>query len=237
MNATHWLWLFRLAVAADLLAIYFQWDEVRYVSKPLIVVSLLIYFSMRVKRSAGGAGLFKTALLFSIIGDVALLFENRDPLFFMVGLGSFLVAHALYIGAFAGIRKMESRTQQPLPLRWPWILGVAVYLALLLYVLTPYLGELKIPVVIYAFVLCAMLLSVVHAFRLPYSKPGIICLSGALLFVLSDSLLAINKFYLEFTLSGLVIMFTYAFAQYLLVTGAAREYHKLSFTKQPIRET
>lgn len=210
MRPTHWLWLFLLAVITDLLAIYFQWNEIRFVSKPLIVLPLLAYFFMAVPR---GAGSFKAALLFSLIGDVALLFEERDPLFFMVGLGSFLLAHVLYMVSF---NRMRAVRVSP---RWSWIVAVAFYLAILLYVLMPYLGELKIPVIIYAFVLCGMLLTVVHAFASLYSRPGIICLAGALMFVLSDSILAINKFYFGFTLSGLVIMFTYAFAQYLLVTG------------------
>jgi uncharacterized membrane protein YhhN len=223
MRPTHWLWIFRLAVVTDLLAIYFQWNDVRSISKPLIVFSLLAYFLETVKTSAGGAGFVKAALIFSLIGDVALLFEPRNPLFFIVGLASFLVAHILYILAFQSIRKTQIPAgTQGIPVRWLWVIAVGLYLMILLYVLMPYLGELKIPVIIYAFVLCCMLLSVVHAFRKPYARPGIICLAGGLLFVLSDSVLAINKFYLGFTLSGLVIMFTYAFAQYLLVTGVAK---------------
>lgn len=213
-----WLWLFRLAVVADLLAIYFQWDTARLVTKPLIVLSLLIYFAQQVNNTKTGAALLKAALVFSIIGDVALLFENRDPLFFMVGLGSFLLSHVFYILAFNAIRKAYGGAGP----WWLWIIAVAVYLGILLYILMPYLGELTIPVVVYALVLCGMLLMVAHAFRALYKKPAIICLAGALLFVLSDSILAINKFYVGFTLSGLVIMFTYAFAQYFLVTGAAR---------------
>lgn len=221
MRLTLWLWLFLLAVVTDLLAIYFQWDQVRLVSKPLIVLPLLAYVLQQVRTYAGGAGPLKAALVFSLIGDVALLFENRDPLFFMAGLGSFLVAHILYIVAFSGIRKSA---QQHIGPRWGWIVAVGSYLAILLYVLLPYLGELKIPVIIYAFVLCGMLLAVVHAFIRPYSRPGVICLAGALLFVLSDSLLAINKFYYGFTLAGIAIMFTYAFAQYLLVRGAVKAF-------------
>jgi uncharacterized membrane protein YhhN len=210
--------LFWLAVVADLLAIYLQWDTARLVTKPLIVLSLLIYLLQQVNNNKTGAGLLKAALVFSIIGDVALLFENRNPLFFMVGLGSFLLAHVLYILAFNAIRKTYGGAR----LRWIWVLAVAAYLCILLYTLMPYLGELQIPVIVYAVVLCGMLLMVVHAFRSLYKKPGIICLAGALLFVVSDSVLAINKFYSGFTLSGIVIMFTYACAQYFLVTGAAR---------------
>ncbi len=213
-----WLWLFRLAIATDLLAIYFKWQEVRLVSKPLIVLSLLIYFWQQVRVRNSITGYFTAALVFSIIGDAALLFEDRDPVFFMVGLGSFLLAHILYILAFTAIRKKEKTAS----ILWVWTIPVALYLCILLFVLLPFLGELKIPVVIYSLVLCGMLLTVVHAFRSPYTKPGIICVAGGLLFVISDSVLAINKFYSGFPLAGIVIMFTYACAQYLLVVGAVR---------------
>ena len=46
--------------------------------------------------------------------------------------------------------------------------------------------------------------------------------AGALLFVLSDSILAINKFYMPFDLAGTFIMLTYGFAQYLIVQGAVK---------------
>ncbi|MGB8192759.1 MAG: lysoplasmalogenase [Chitinophagaceae bacterium] len=241
MKPTPWLWLFGLAVAADLAAIYFQWNEVRYISKPLIVLCLLIWFVQQAGAS-GVSFLFAGALLFSLAGDVFLLFEDKGAIFFMLGLGSFLVAHVFYIVAFMRLRKEGSRkgpqeaspflsTRGPEyekgeasrpPLRLFWIIATAIYGSTLIYILLPYLDELKIPVTAYAFVLCAMLLSVVHAFRNLYARPGIICLAGALLFVISDSTLAINKFYMGFPMAGIVIMFTYAFAQFMLVTGAAR---------------
>ena len=108
-----------------------------------------------------------------------------------------------------------------------------VYVGVLLYGLYPYLGELKMPVTLYALVLGGMLLAVVHAFPRLYARPGVICLAGALLFVISDSLLAINKFYMGFPMAGLAIMFTYAFAQYMLATGAAANYSNPNFAPHP----
>ena len=46
-------------------------------------------------------------------------------------------------------------------------------------------------------------------------------MTGALLFVISDSLLAINKFYQPFSIADNLIMLTYGFAQFYIVTGAA----------------
>ncbi|HNM27623.1 MAG TPA: lysoplasmalogenase family protein, partial [Saprospiraceae bacterium] len=47
-------------------------------------------------------------------------------------------------------------------------------------------------------------------------------LAGALLFVLSDSLIAINKFGHPFNGARLMIMVTYLLGQFLLVSGARR---------------
>jgi uncharacterized membrane protein YhhN len=196
-------------------------------SKPLIVLSLFIYFLQASGASGRIATAIKAALLFSLAGDLFLLFEARHEIFFMAGLGSFLVAHLFYISAFHGIRKL----QRPASAQWPWAIGVIVYGSVLMYMLEPYLGELKIPVAAYALVLCIMLLSAARAFRKPYSRPGIICLAGALLFVLSDSILAINKFYMGFAFAGMAVMFTYGCAQYLLVTGVSRLLHSVQTAK------
>jgi uncharacterized membrane protein YhhN len=200
-----WLRLFWVAVATDLLAIYLQWDTVRLISKPLIVLSLLIYFIKQAGTSSPTSLFMIMALALSIAGDVALLFEFGNPMFFMIGLASFLLAHIFYIAAFNHLRKRDGTRS----LRWMWILGVVLYLGFFLTVLMPYAGDFRIPVIIYAVVLCCMLLMVVHAFGALYAKPGIICLAGALLFVVSDTTLALNKFYFfGFTLSGIMIMFT-----------------------------
>jgi uncharacterized membrane protein YhhN len=45
---------------------------------------------------------------------------------------------------------------------------------------------------------------------------------GALLFVISDSILAINKFYQPFEAAGVLIMLTYGLAQFFIVEGAGR---------------
>ena len=56
-------------------------------------------------------------------------------------------------------------------------------------------------------------------------KDGVVSfyiISGALLFITSDSLLAINKFYSSFQYAGILIMLTYGIAQLLITLGAAR---------------
>ena len=230
-----WLWVFWLAVITDLAAVYFQWNEVRYISKPAIVLSLLIYFFQSTSHN-GGTVLFKIALILSLAGDVALLFEDRDPLFFMIGLGCFLLAHFSYIMAFTYIyrRNLALQGGKRWAMRPIWIIATGLYVVGLFYFLRPYLGDLQIPVVAYAAALGLMLVTVIRAYPKLYSKPGIICLAGALFFVISDSLLAINKFYMGFPMSGIAIMLTYALAQYLLTIGAVRTYSTPNFAPHPV---
>ena len=96
---------------------------------------------------------------------------------------------------------------------------VLVYLTTMLTLLLPSLGELKIPVVVYALTISTMLL---FAFKgsLHWQNPAnIFILVGAIFFVASDSILAINKFYTTLPLSSFWIMTTYLVAQFCITSG------------------
>jgi uncharacterized membrane protein YhhN len=90
----------------------------------------------------------------------------------------------------------------------------------LVILLLPHLGELKIPVVLYATVICSMLLGSLHIYLKTNRPANKLFVLGATLFVLSDSLLAINKFYQPFPMAGVGIMLTYCLAQYFIVRGS-----------------
>lgn len=92
----------------------------------------------------------------------------------------------------------------------------------LLVVLYPHLGELRIPVVVYALVLVIMVLNALFRYgRTPNSSFWLVFI-GAFLFMLSDSLLAINKFKAPIPQGGIWIMTSYISAQYLIVEGIIR---------------
>ena len=86
-------------------------------------------------------------------------------------------------------------------------------------VLLPSLGDLKIPVFIYAMTISIMLLFALKGL-LNWHKPANIAIfTGALFFVTSDSLLAFDKFYAAVPNGSFLIMATYLSAQFLIVTG------------------
>ena len=185
--------------------------------KPLLILPLIATVIVSGKKPF--RQLLLAALVFSWMGDVLLLFSGTDEMYFIFGLVAFLTAHIFYIILFIKEIKKVNGT-----FRWnnailPVVIG---YLFLLLYLLFPYLNELKIPVIIYGCVISVMLFA---AWQLSYlwNKPAsLLILAGAVSFVISDSLLAVNKFYQPFPLAGLLIMATYLFAQGALVRGWLR---------------
>ena len=161
-------------------------------------------------------------LIFSWVGDVLLMFESPEqPLFFMGGLGAFLTTHVLYILAFKAVVTDSSKSifKTRLVAIFPFIVIGGVFY----YALFPGLGELKIPVLVYTGVIITMVIFALNrigqvnaaSFRLVYY--------GAIIFMISDLLLAINKFLMPFDHAGVYIMGTYILAQALIVAGVLVE--------------
>jgi uncharacterized membrane protein YhhN len=167
-----------------------------------------------------GKSLLLAGLFFSWIGDMFLLFENKNPWFFIFGLCSFLTTHIFYIVYFLRTRSANASLLKKQPVLIALVLGYGVGLVWLLY---PHLGDLKLPVIVYATVICTMLLSSLHVFLKMNKKAAARFLLGASAFVASDSLLAINKFYQPFAFAGVLIMLTYCAAQYFIVTGYTQQ--------------
>lgn len=214
-----WLYLFLLDVMADLVAVYLGCTTMRYVTKPLLMLLLLGWFVSYYLQDKRGRMLVIWALIFSWGGDVSLMFTAMNELFFMLGLLSFLIAHIFYVQFFVRVKK-QNRPGKP----WNPVIVflMLVYIGVLFYVLKPGTGDLKIPVLVYATVLGAMLLSAIHAFHFPAQLAGAFCVTGAMLFVISDSVLALDKFYKPFKAAPLLVMTTYSLAQLLLVTGSRK---------------
>jgi uncharacterized membrane protein YhhN len=99
---------------------------------------------------------------------------------------------------------------------------VVVYYAALITLLSPYLADMKIPVLVYGIVISFMFMLAMHMLFIKHKTAGKWMMFGASLFVISDSVLAINKFYQSFEAAGIIIMLTYGLAQLFIVHGAVR---------------
>ncbi len=213
-----WLYIFLFATLIDMVFILEGKNEFRYFSKPLILAGLILYF-FKITKPIASTLLTKTvlsALIFSWIGDILLLW----PQLFAFGLGAFLIAHVCYIIAFKVAQKNPGHIGQVnfiktfffnLPF---YILAAFVY-----YLIQPNLGVLKIPVIIYVIAIVSMVTTARERFGKSHPSSFWQVMIGAILFFLSDGILAIDRFYLGFPEAGILIMGSYAVAQLLIVMG------------------
>ncbi len=102
------------------------------------------------------------------------------------------------------------------------LIAVLAYLIELMNVLWPYLENMKIPVVAYGITISTMLSTALWQYQKLDNKTALYSIIGAISFVLSDSLLAVDKFKGQFAYSGIMIMTTYIIAQLFIVLGAIR---------------
>lgn len=210
--------LFFIIVIAELICGSIEsLSQLHYITKPLILIALIIFFGKQSKRLDQNAKtIMFLALIFSLLGDVLLMFVDIHANFFMGGLVAFLLAHIMYIIIF-----LKQRNQHKI--KSTFIGVVLVYAVGLLYVLYDGLGNMLIPVIVY---MTAILVMVVSASMRKGNVAMIsynLVIMGALFFMISDSILALNKFYQPIPYSSILIMTTYALAQYLIVFGILKQ--------------
>lgn len=176
-----------------------EYHFLRFFTKPLLVPLVIAIYLLSVTKKSALNSWFLSGLIFSFLGDTFLLFKWG----FLPGLGSFLLAHVLYILSFVKLRVAKIYASIPF---------ILLYLVFLVYFLHPYLKEMEIPVVIYG-----MTLSTMAYFSLRTKNKWLV--TGAFLFVISDSLLSFNMFVSYSTSMELCVMTTYVLAQLSLVRG------------------
>lgn len=218
-NQTKIAIIFWLLALTDIIGIAFQIPELHFFAKPLLVPALLLLLFVT-KTVSPGKYLLIAGLFFSWFGDLFLLFEYKVNLFFIFGLGSFLTTHIFYIIYFLRVKSHQASLLKKQPVL---AVLVPVYGVSLVWLLYPHLGDLTLPVIIYALVICSMLLCSLHIFYKVNQKAAWYFVAGAAFFVLSDSLLAVDKFYQSLPFAGVCIMLTYCAAQYFIVTGYTQQ--------------
>jgi uncharacterized membrane protein YhhN len=213
--------LFLLVSVTELAAHLFDWPTVRHFSKPLLMAFLGLYYYLSVEKSELSK-LVVLALVFSWGGDVLLMYQPKHELYFIFGLASFLVAHLFYIFTYMQFRSEDTSNALLGVQRFRYSFPVILAGTGLITILYNHLGDLKIPVVIYALVLVLMVLNALFRFGRTSMNSFSMVFFGATLFMISDSLIAINKFLMPVANSGLWVMITYITAQYLIVEGLIR---------------
>lgn len=181
-----------------------------YLFKPLSTI-LVIAIVFPAVRQAGDAyaRFVALGLLFSLVGDVFLMLP-RDR--FVAGLASFLLAHLWYIGAFTRDGGFSRHSSTALPLV---ALGV-----ILMSLLWPFLGALRLPVTAYMLVILAMAWQALERSRQDAHDGAWWAAVGAVLFVASDATLGLARFRADFAGSRALVLGTYYLAQWMIATSA-----------------
>lgn len=197
-----------LAIASD--ASMLDQRALFLLAKPLTTV-LLIAVAWR----RGGAPRFKRLILIglglSLLGDIALMFEGG----FVAGLAAFLCAHLAFLRAFTLDTPLLARL-------WPFA-GYAFIAALVLVFLWPDLpGGLRPAVTVYVLALAMMAAQAMARWRLHRDALAARAALGALAFVVSDTLLAFNRFHAALPGSGLWVLASYWLALGLIVAALPR---------------
>ena len=212
-----WLYLFLIVAPIEWISAAKKWHRVRIVTKPLSLTLLILWFTVLGGFQTSGWWI-GSGLLFSLAGDIFLLLRRR---FFIAGLFAFLMAHICFISGFL---------QGEITFSWAILFPVTTVVLLGLVAYPRIVGgvrrrlehkRLLIPVVLYMLTITAMLFCAgLTWFRPGWGLPAALTASlGALLFTISDSVLAAGRFLRPIPYSNFLVMFTYHLGQ-LGITAA-----------------
>ena len=204
-------------------------DWLSFLLKALMMPLLMVIVLIRRDPGKNRFNLLMLAgLIFSLAGDIFLEVPKGVADLFVPGLASFLLAQVSYLILFFASPGRDYMTGKRLFL----VLPIAVYGMTLVSYLYDGLGEMRVPVMIYAAVILLMLAAAINRLEKVNRRSYWLVLTGAILFVVSDSSIAISKFGHSFRGASAVIMSTYLVAQYLIVTGYLSEHSQTADRKR-----
>ncbi len=196
--------LFFVCLAGDIYAIATQNHTLESFFKPLLMPLLIgLYWVSSQKPNLW----FIVALFFSFLGDVFLLSKE----YFLLGLSSFLITHLLYI--YIIFKKLKNKSFLEFA---KCILPFIIYFSGILYLISDSLSDLFLPVLVYGTVISAFGMMSLTNYQQEKSKNNLLLLVGAVLFIISDSFIAINEFYYPHIALQEAIIIFYAISQYLI---------------------
>ncbi len=216
------LFLFFLLALADWYLVMTDSYRLRNVTKPLTLIALILWFSI----SGGWQGhtaILGAGLIFSLAGDIFLLKSILlvRPGMFQLGLLSFLLAQILYTVMF----NETLPSVNPVTVGLLFLVGIAAYFAAR-HILsglrrTPEGEKRQVPVMLYMVAISLMVFSALYTLLRPDWEllHAALVAAGALLFYVSDFVLASNAFVKPYRYAGILIMLTYHLAQVAIVGG------------------
>ncbi|RJX75467.1 lysoplasmalogenase [Vibrio sinensis] len=184
-----------------------------YFSKPIPIFFLSLIAYSHVSPNDTFPVWIALGLLLSMCGDLFLM-HPKDK--FIAGLSCFFCAHLSYAYAFLSISNVDG-------LNWIFYLlaaiGVIIYLLLL-----PSLGEMKSAVGIYIFAILLMAWGAIDYWATYPIQSAALGAFGAIIFIISDIVLALDRFRSSSGFSRHVVMVTYYTAQCLITLSVVVRY-------------
>ncbi|MES0361656.1 MAG: lysoplasmalogenase [Anaerolineales bacterium] len=180
-----------------------------YIFKPLTMV-FIILIALLAKKPPSRKYKYAiiAGLLFSMVGDFFLMLPMD---LFIAGLISFLIAQLIYTYAF--------RSGRTLRFNFVAMLLFAIYGVLVFVILLPGLNGMAVPVAAYIVVILVMAWQAWDQWDQVRSRWALLAMIGAILFVISDSILALNKFGEPFAAARALTLTTYFSAQWLIANS------------------
>ncbi len=232
MKKNLYLILFLISVVGVFAGILLHTKWLDYLCKPLIMISIGGYFlrnSKNIDKKTVSFALI--AFIFSLLGDTFLMFTDEQLNIFMLGLSSFLVAQIAYILLF--LRTVNISGKQPFIRENPaWLIGFLVFGGFIYFLLFNQLDTiLKIAVFVYMMALLGMSAMALNRYKAVNSTSFNLVFVGSVLFVISDTLIALDKFLSPIPNDRLLVMSTYIAAQFLIMMGILKQFenHSLRF--------
>ena len=181
-----------------------------YILKPLTV---LLIISLAHHRALHPGAIYSGAILAglaaSLVGDVFLMLPKD---YFLAGLVSFLCAHLFYIMAFTS----GGISGGIYPKSIVALVLLVLYGAGLYSFLYNRLGPLRIPVAVYVIVILVMVWLAISGWLQGVNPRSGFAAAGALAFMLSDSILAVDRFGQGTAYEKAIVMASYFTAQTLI---------------------
>lgn len=213
MKSKYILFLFLSFAITDVYGVITQNMTIRYIFKPLLLVSLTAYYLAATKQLNR---LYVVALLLCLAGDVFLMFKGSQN--FILGLVSFLLGHVFYIIILAK-KSGHIITKTFVKAAIPFL----IVFAALISILFKSLGGMLVPVIIYGVTICSMGTFALYYYLKSKNIASLLFFVGSSFFIFSDSLLAVNKFLTPKHFLAISVMITYIIAQYLICEAMLKD--------------
>ncbi|MFQ5923714.1 MAG: lysoplasmalogenase [Anaerolineales bacterium] len=198
---------FASATIAILSSYFGRQPIVFYISKPLTTTLILVPVLALVPDSGGAyVPLIAGGLAFALLGDILLMLpEDR----FVLGIASFASTHVLYFAAFISAAGIALINPSAIPL--------ILFAVLMARFLWPGVRKsLYAPVLAYVVLITVMTAQAIGAAQESESTGLAFAAAGSLLFLASDSMLAVDRFRVPFTAAQALVLLTYWLGQWLI---------------------